>query len=195
MGYHHSPQLIGMLFNCEPLSDAEDQPPLARTFQPWLFPGAAYPISNVMTGMRGRVLRQKTVDKPERPARWVRVIATIPDDEVNLSAATIIGRAFGDDRGEFLLLIDSGVALIPTEHQVSLRITIFATDTDPVPSANDRPDIDALWDLPLEMPTSLSAMDEVLIGNKLPNNYVQVAEDVVSLPLGYLTRGKPDFIF
>jgi len=178
----------------ERLRFAENRPPLARSCQPWLFPGAAYPVSDIMTGGRARVMRHGTRRRPLRPARWVRVIATIPASQTNLDEATVIGRAFGDDRGEFLLLLNGGIGLTPTNTHLSARITVFATRRDPVPSSDDRPDIDPLWDLPLERPTSLSSSDEVLIGNKLPNNYVKVVEHVASLPLGHLLRGNPDFV-
>ena len=64
----------------------------ARTLPIWLFPGAAYPVSPGVTAVRGRITRQGI------PLPWARVNAID-------SGGAILGRAHGDDRGEFLLLI------------------------------------------------------------------------------------------
>lgn len=64
----------------------------ARTLPIWLFPGAAYPVSPGMTVIRGRVTRQG------EPQPWTRVSAIDP-------GGAILGRAHGDDRGEFVLLV------------------------------------------------------------------------------------------
>ena len=70
--------------------------PPVRVRRPALFPGAAYDVSPTATGMRGRVTWKQAAAN-EQPARWVRVTA--------VSDGQVVGRAHGDDRGEFLLLL------------------------------------------------------------------------------------------
>ena len=65
-----------------------------RVRRPMLFPGAAYDISATVTGLRGRVVR--AVPNKEVIVRWARVEARLPHSGV------LVGRAHGDDRGEFL---------------------------------------------------------------------------------------------
>lgn len=181
-------------FALRSLAQAQMQPALSRTCRPRLFPGAAYPIGNAHTGLRGRVMRQAGGNKPLRPARWVRVVASRPADEDDLSQATVVGRAFGDDRGEFLLLIRPGAFLGPPQKTLPVRITVFAPP-EPAPNPSDLPQRDPLWDLPLETPATLADADEVLRGETLPPGYVEVADREVALPVARLLRGQPDYTF
>lgn len=181
-------------FSLRSLAQADAQPPLARTCRPRLFPGAAYPIDTLHTGLRGRAMRQAGGGKPLRPARWVRVVATRPANEDDLTQATVVGRAFGDDRGEFLLLIGAGAFSGPPQTTLPVRITVFAPpELDPNPV--DLPQRDPLWDLPLEVPNSLADTDAVLRGEALPAGYAEVADRQVSLPIARLLRGEPDYTF
>ena len=68
---------------------ADTFPYTDRVRRPFVFPGAAYDLESCATGMRGRVLRDG------KPMRWARVEASLPD-------GSVVARAHGDDRGEFL---------------------------------------------------------------------------------------------
>jgi hypothetical protein len=145
-----------------------------RTRRPSLFPGAAYPASSGATGLRGSVARAGA------PLRWVRV-------EARLNGGELVGRAHGDDRGEFLLL----VALPPTHVGVvtdplAVTLTVFASDTPPAPIRPDLPALDPYWDLPQELlapPGTRS--DLVADGATPPSGYRPAATTwTVRLPLG-----------
>ena len=71
---------------------ADAAPAARRVRRPVMFPGAAYDVADA-TGVRGRVVRGG------QAMRWARVVARLP------GAGPVVGRAHGDDRGEFLLLI------------------------------------------------------------------------------------------
>lgn len=153
-----------------------------RIRRPALFPGAAYTSSEAVTGMRGRVTwNQSTLN--EVPARWVRVEASIDGQ--------VVGRAHGDDRGEFLLLLDSnagGLGDLPTP--LSVQVTVFGP---PAPVAI--PVNDPLGDLPLE--TLLADPDDVSPGTKLPPGYMGTAlsSRQVDFPLGRLLTQQAKFFF
>jgi hypothetical protein len=175
------------------LATAETASPLSRLCRPFLYPGPAYPVSNTATGLRAIVIRGAGGGKPIRAARWVRVLASIPATQADLKVATVIGRAFGDDRGEFLLLVPYHPDALGENSLLKVRLWIFAgAETDP--PTKDRPTVDPLWDIPLEQPASLADSDAVLRGEKLPPGYAKVAEKVVSLPLGRMLRGQPNFV-
>ncbi len=82
----------------------------ARTLPIWLFPGAAYPVSPGMTVIRGQVTRQG------KPQPWARVNAVDP-------GGAILGRAHGDDRGEFVLLI-TDLNQNPLQSSVTVRLRV-----------------------------------------------------------------------
>ena len=97
-----------------------------RTRRPTLFPGAAYDVGATATGLRGRVLREG------QPMRWARVAATVPSNGV------VVGRAHGDDRGEFLLMIGANAIQIgDLVDPLSIRVTVFGPATVPVSPASD----------------------------------------------------------
>ena len=153
-----------------------------RVRRPALYPGAAYDISDAVTGLRGRV----TWNQPgsnEVPARWVRVEAVINGQ--------IVGRAHGDDRGEFLLLLDSsagGLGDLPT--LLTAQVTVFGPPARlPVP-AND-----PLGDLPLEvLPAD---PDDISPGQRLPPGYVStvLCSRPVDFELGRLLTQQNKFFF
>lgn len=92
----------------------------SRTLPLWLFPGAAYPLPPGSTAIRGRVARQGT------PVPWTRLTA------VDAGGATL-GRAHGDDRGEFLLPI-TDTNQNPVQSTVTARLLVrgpAGTPTDP----------------------------------------------------------------
>jgi hypothetical protein len=126
-----------------------------RVRRPAFFPGAGYDVSQSVTGLRGRVTWNQSSEH-EVPARWVRIQASINDQ--------IVGRAHGDDRGEFLLLLDStagGQGDLP--RPLDVVVTVFGP-----PAPQPRSAGDPLGDLPLEV--LLADPDDVSAGVKLPSN-------------------------
>jgi hypothetical protein len=144
-----------------------DVPADHRAWRPRLFPGAAYDVPHTATGVRG------TVTRAGKPLRWTRIEASL--------AGKVIGRAHGDDRGEFLLVLGPNDDVTGTGDLVSpIDVTIDVYAHDPVLPAD--PD-DPLADLPLEAAAAPgSATDDVSDGKTLPGNYVQVAS-LVDHPL------------
>jgi hypothetical protein len=163
-------------------ADIHTVSPPSRVRRPALFPGAAYDISETVTGLRGRV----TWNQPalnEVPARWVRVAATMGDQ--------VVGRAHGDDRGEFMLVLDSeagGLGDLPAP--LVAQVTIFGP---PAPVAI--PADDPFGDLPIEI---LAAdPDDISPGEKLPPGYAATAlsSRPVTFELGRMLTDQPKFFF
>ncbi|MEI6668459.1 MAG: hypothetical protein WCP29_09910 [Acidobacteriota bacterium] len=160
----------------------ETAPPPSRVRRPALFPGAAYDISPTATGLRGRV----TWGKPttgEVPARWVRVTASINGH--------VVGRAHGDDRGEFVLLLQNeagGLGDLPSS--LVAQVTVFGPG-GPQPVLPGDP----LGDLPVEILTA--DPDDVSSGEKLPAGYAATALSAraVTFELGTLLTGQDKFFF
>lgn len=175
------------------LATAEVTLPAARGCRLHLFPGAAYPVSDSVTGLRAHVMRAATALRPLRPARWARVLASVPAAQADLSLASVVGRAMCDERGEFLLLIRHAPAAIGFSSTLSVRVQVFAA-VEAVPPNVERPALDPLWDLPLETPASLADSDPVLRGEALPAGFAAVASRVFDLPLGRLQRGQPSLV-
>ncbi len=82
-----------------------------------LFPGAGFGPQGGTTGVRGRV-----VDSAGAIVPWVRVIARHP------ASNRIAGRADGDDRGEFLLLVIPGPGFVdmPAKFSFQIALTVWA---------------------------------------------------------------------
>jgi hypothetical protein len=159
--------------------EADNQPYTHRIRRPSLFPGAAYDVSATATGLRGRVLRQ--VDGQDIGARWVRVEAALPGTEV------VVGRAHGDDRGEFLLLVQSGAIPVgDLTDPLPIQITIFAPDPLPPPASPDDTESDPLWDLPIEEVPAPGLPDPVSEGEARPTGYIAKASQAVNMVLGKL---------
>jgi hypothetical protein len=145
-----------------------------RIRRPVFFPGAAYDFSATSTGLRGRVLRGG------KPMRWARVDAV-------LNGTTVVGRAHGDDRGEFLLLINAQVtsgSVWPDPLNINVRV--FGPETAPVPSPAE---LDPLWDLPVEpLEPDPDLVDLVASGEKLPDQlplkYTATVNRVITFILG-----------
>jgi len=153
--------------------------------RPGLFPGAAYDVAERSTGLRGRVLRGPPTNR--RVARWCRVIARV--------GTRVVGRAHGDDRGEFLLLLQPDAGTIGTlSSPIAVEVTVYARLAEPAPSSPDLPGLDPYWDLPLEPVPALT--NDVTRGLTLPASYVETATSVrtVNFPLSLL-KSEPPFIF
>ncbi len=154
--------------------------------QPWmrlrlvgLYPGAAYPFSRGATGLRGRVKRGG-VD-----VKWTRVEARINGE--------VVGRAHGDDRGEFLLLLGPPAAgpgdlelRFPAEVTISLPPPPAAVPA-PAPPGPRRREQDRLQDLAVEdVPDGIPGLG-VAIGAALPNGYQPAPPVNVTFDLGAVT--------
>jgi hypothetical protein len=154
--------------------------PSPRIRRPALYPGAAYLAGESATGLRGRVTwNQSAVG--EVPVRWARVEASI--------GGQVVGRAHGDERGEFLLLLDchaGGLGDLPSP--LTAVVTVFAPAAQPALPADD-----PLGDLPLE--ALLADPDDVSPGHKLPPGYVSSASSSrpVDFTLGRLLTQQPKF--
>jgi hypothetical protein len=130
-------------------------PPPDRTWAPALYPGAAYAVGAAATGLRG------TAERAGVPVRWAGVEAVVR------GTTRVVGRAHGDDRGEFLLLVAPDPAA-PAElpDAVRLTITVRGAKPAPVPPADASDD---LWGLPLE---NVAPPGPISAGVQLPPGYV-----------------------
>jgi hypothetical protein len=161
---------------------ADGFPYTDRARQPFLYPGAAYELDSGATGIRGRVLRGGS------PMRWARVEAVL------VSSGGVVGRAHGDDRGEFLLVIAADAAPIgDLPNPLTLRVTVFGPAVIPVPATPDVPLEDPLWDLPLETPPAPGTADTVSTGETLPVTYTATAVSNIDFTLGELRSGLAAF--
>jgi hypothetical protein len=145
-----------------------------RIRRPVFFPGAAYDFTATSTCLRGRVVRAGN------PMRWARVVATLTGSPV------VVGRAHGDDRGEFLLLVNAAVTS-GSAWPDPLEITVQVVGPDPfppvvAPAVKER---DPLWDLPLEtLVAPDQAVDNVATGVRLPVDYTKSVTDTFTFKLG-----------
>ncbi len=159
---------------------ADLQPISQRARRPVLFPGAAYDVSDCATGMRGRVLSGGV------PLRWARIQAVHPD------FGTTVGIAHCDDRGEFLLLLDSraaGLAELADPLTLDLHVHV---PTAPLVSAEVKR-LDALWDLPIETVAAPGDADTVCSGALPWDEWTDVSTISVDFALGVLMRGVAPF--
>lgn len=154
-----------------------------RIRRPVFFPGAAYDFIATATGLRGRVMRGG------KPMRWARVVATG-------AGGIVAGQAQGDDRGEFLLLINAKVtsgSSLPKP--LDLSVSVFGPVTAPAPVPASLAETDPLWDLPLETLLANPGDDDpVAAGEKMPANYTAIVTRPVRFTLGKCISGEPDFI-
>jgi hypothetical protein len=124
-----------------------------------LFPGATYDVPSTITGLRGRCRRANG-----DPVRWVRVEAWTHDGAGE--RVDLVGRAQGDDRGEFLLLLGSGasgVGPLDLAHGLSLVLDVRAPPSPPAVPLEVQA-ADPLWDLPVETVTGSAPEDPVSLG-------------------------------
>jgi hypothetical protein len=153
-----------------------------RIRRPAFFPGAAYDFNATATGLRGRVMREG------EPMRWARVVATLAGETV------VVGHAHGDDRGEFLLLINARVATgsaLPIP--LSVEVSVFGPADVPLPVPPDQAELDPLWDLPVEALANPGVDDPVAAGDVLPPNYTASITKVIDFTLGRCLTQEPDF--
>jgi hypothetical protein len=145
-----------------------------RIRRPVFFPGAAYDMTATATGMRGRVIRDG------EPMRWARVIARLTGSTV------VVGRAHGDDRGEFLLLINAAVTAGSSwPDPLEIEVSVFGPDPFPPVVPPEVKARDPLWDLPPEtMVAPDMAVDDVATGKAVPTTYIEIASENITFKLG-----------
>jgi hypothetical protein len=172
-----------------PVEEAEPLPDRRRVRRPRLFPGAAYDVSDAMTGVRGRVRRAVLRDglpvlRDGRPVleavRWARVVARVPGN------GAIVGRAHGDQHGEFLLLISSRAGAVgDLVDPLPVRVDVFAlpralaASTPPRWAAGD-----PWWDLPEEEAPADPETDLVSSGEAPVDDYTATVGRTVMVSLG-----------
>jgi hypothetical protein len=180
--YHLPRQFVPRRFRIPLHSEAtvDTFPYTHRVRRPYMFPGAAYDLDSCATGIRGLVLRGGA------PMRWARVTAVLGDQ--------FVGRAHGDDRGEFLLLIDSNA--VPGGDLVSpvnLQVNVFGPAVIPVPVTPDLPSRDPFWDLPQEMPPAPGLADLVSTGQTPPAGYTATTGSNIDFFVGELRSAPAPF--
>jgi hypothetical protein len=115
----------------------------SRACRPGLFPGVGYDVSDAVTGLRGRI-----VSSDGQPVPWTRLLARRVGDP---STAPPVAVAHGDDRGEFLLLVEPGAASMSTlDRTLALTLTVHVP---PLPTPLPTPAVqavDPLWRLPVD---------------------------------------------
>jgi hypothetical protein len=154
---------------------------LSRIRRPALFPGAAYDVSPTVTGLRGRVTWTPPSDAP--PVRWCRVEASV--------GGVIVGRAHGDDRGEFLLMLHPSANGGPGDlrNPFTVIVSVFGPASQPLAP----PQQDPLWDLPLET-LPLTGTDNVSPGIQRPASYTAVVQRSVTFTVGRLRSDESKFV-
>jgi len=183
--------------------DADPTVPLApRVCRPALFPGAAYGEAAGATIVRGRVTWG--VGGPR--AAWARVVARtaapidVHDEEGDVVATVqpVLGRAHGDERGEFVLVIGP----LPKELALAAETTVdleLAITARPEPAANapvaspTGSRADPLWHLPIETVGSLDPADLVTAGVTTPSGFTASTTVALTCDRGRITRPSPVF--
>lgn len=150
-------------------------PAASRLLRPWLLPGSAAAISRGMTIVRGRVVRG------DDPVRWPRITARGPGHQA-------VGWAHGDERGEFVLVIED-TGTLPPPAPTELPVQLFVTAR--IPSTPDP--FDPYADLTIE-PLLRSAAppgpgdlaNDVLRGRTTPADHVASTTVLppISVPVG-----------
>jgi hypothetical protein len=144
-----------------------------RSRAPSLHPGAAYPISDRVTGLRGRVVVSDSGVPPKLvPVRWARIEARLP------TGGPPVAWAHGDHHGEFLLVLPpEAIAAPAVQMPRTLALDITAYGRRGLPAALPPSLVrlaDPFWDLPLEVlgaPGILQAADAVALGRTIPADY------------------------
>jgi hypothetical protein len=140
------------------------------------------------------------------PVQWARVVATTAqpiavhhDDGSSTLIQPELGRAHGDDRGEFLLIVGSlprDVAVVGSE-TIALAVQVRARprppETDPVDSPTGSRD-DPLWHLPVEVVATLSSSDAVAAGTSMPDDYTAGTTTILTCTRGSVTRPARSFV-
>ena len=154
---------------------AESQPLQRRTRRVALLAGAAYDAVPA-SGLRGRVLRGGV------PVRWARIEAR------RAGSAITVGRAHGDERGEFLLLLDAAAApmsVLATPFDIELHIWLPQPSL-PLPTPAQQA-ADPLWDLPVEPLSASGSLPDAVADGSFPlsSGWTEVAAPVVVTDLAY----------
>lgn len=183
------------------------RPPLARSHHPVLYPGAAYDVSDRITGLRGRVLRENPATNNDEPMRWAIIEAhqLIPTGlaDPEFTEGDVIGRAVSDDRGEFLLILGAGGMTddgpLEVDNPMPVRVTVYGPGTAPTPDTSSLPEQDYFWDLPVEDLAVPGIDDPVASGLSYPTGYVADIANRrdIDFPLGKMLTGihEQDFLF
>ncbi|MGH8932930.1 MAG: hypothetical protein ACRDZO_20485 [Egibacteraceae bacterium] len=184
---------------------AHDQDPAAaltpRTCRPTLFPGAAYGVAAGATAVRGRVIW----GAGGPPVQWARVAALTEPIEIRAEDGTVttvqpvLGRAHGDHRGEFLLVLGP----LPTElalgtSQTADVVVRVTARPEPAPGAPvDSPTgsrADPLWHLPVERVASLDPADQVAAGTVEPAGFTASTVRTLTCRRGFPPRASFTFV-
>jgi hypothetical protein len=166
-----------------------------RSRMPFLYPGAAYDVSERVTGLRGRVVVSDGGVPPKLVrVRWPRIEARLPGSLVP------VAWAHGDHRGEFLLVlppesIAAPAAQMPTV--LSLDVTAHGRKAllPVVPPLLVR-GADPFWDLPLEVlgvPGTPPTADNVAVGRAIPAGYASVTQTVTFAYSQIISSGVAPF--
>lgn len=152
-----------------------------------VFPGAAFPVEGASTGIRGRV-----VDGAGAPVRWVRAEARHP------VRGTRLGYAHGDDRGEFLLLLDTPASTLDAPAGLRFPVEVLvealpAAAPMPPPLTGD-PLADPLGDLVPEVLPAIGAPDAVSSGDQTPAAFTRSVTATVQCGLGRLISPAQPFV-
>lgn len=165
-------------FTIPSLAAAESSAPSSRISVVGLFPAAAYSVPSGATGLRGRV------ERDGKPLRWARVEARIGG-----GAGTVVGRAHGDDRGEFLLILApraGGVGDLPA--LLSVNVTVYARPAAATPDVSEN---DPLGDMEIEVVSGAA----VAWGDVIPANYTAKVTRVVKLAFAAIRSDELPFVF
>jgi hypothetical protein len=111
----------------------------------------------------------------------------------------VIGRAQGDDRGEFYLLLSSAASPAhDLTDPLKVRLEVFGPAADPTPANPELPSLDKFWDLPAEVAAVLDPaqpdVDSVSAGTVLPVDYVSLATKSFDVPLGTVLSQITTFV-
>lgn len=168
-------------------------PAASRLLRPWLLPGSAYAAPRGTTGLRGRLARDG------QPVPWPRVEALGPGD-------VIVGRAHGDERGEFLVFVTETETLVPPLSTLDIRLVLYGP---PPAAAGDGsgpgalPADDPLAGLPLEPVTRSQSppvpgdLDNPLLrGQTVPATYLrQSLQQPLEIEIGRVRAISQPFQF
>jgi hypothetical protein len=167
-----------------------------RSRFPALYPGAAYDVSDRVTGLRGRVVVSTGGVPPTRvPVRWARIEARLR------RGGRPIAWAHGDQHGEFLLILPPEAIAPPAVEMpptLTLEITAHGRRGLPavVPPALVRR-ADPFWDLPLEelgVPSIAPADDHVALGQVIPADFDGSFSQLVTFTYSVvISSGVPPF--
>lgn len=157
--------------------------------RPHVFPGCAYNASSRATGVFGTVVRGAA----RAPVRWARVearlVAALP------RSGRLVGRAFSDERGEFLILLGaeaSNIGMLVSP--IPIELTAFGPlPAAPVPASAELPSQDPYWDVPLEtIPVGAGPFDPVITGDALPPGFgaTPTSTTTASCPLGQIANAQ-----